>query len=283
MRLLRLLLLTLLLLPALSHAASLKIELISNTTHIRPNEPFEVGLRLRHPSGYHTYWKHPGVVGVPTRMEWALPKGWKAAPIQWPAPKRIFMFQIRAQGYHDEVILPIQITPGPDLIPGTNVTLKGRATWMCCGRECNPGFKDLKIELPVSAAPPQPSKTWGKAFATAKASIAQPLQSWEASASIKNKDITILLTPSAKDPSIKKHAEVIHDIIYFTEDGLINPDTEQRIEKFQDGRIAIHLTQSEYFEGSIPATIAGIVQTPQQWTPHGPTSASIRVPLKNRY
>ncbi|TLD70165.1 hypothetical protein FEM03_13305 [Phragmitibacter flavus] len=277
------LLLSFLLLTSLTHAATLEIELISNTTTIRAKEPFEVGLRLRHPPSYHTYWKHPGVVGVPTQMEWDLPKGWKADPIQWPAPKRVFMFQVRAQGYHDEVILPIKITPGPDLSPGTSVTLKGKAAWMCCGSECNPGSKDLSIDLPISVEVPRPNNTWAKAFAKAKADIAQPLQTWLPSASIKGKDIIVLLTLPPKDKLLKKHADNIFEIIFFTEDGLINPDKEQRIEKLKDGSIAIHLTQSEFFEGKLPPNIAGIVQTPQQWTPNGPTSASINVPLKTRY
>ena len=127
----------------------LSIELVSEVTAIQPGKPFYVGLHLDHPRGYHTYWKYTGIVGIPTAMEWKLPKGWKAEPIEWPEPERVFMFQIKAQGFHGEKLLPMRITPPKKLQTGKTVKLEGKARWMCCGRDCNPGFKELSVELPV--------------------------------------------------------------------------------------------------------------------------------------
>ena len=45
----------------------LDIKLVSEVTSIAPGQPFYVGLALPHGEGYHTYWKFPGIVGVPTR------------------------------------------------------------------------------------------------------------------------------------------------------------------------------------------------------------------------
>src|SRR5262245_53837871 len=66
----------------------LKIELVSEVTSIVPGKPFYVGLHLQHQPGDHTYWRFPGIVGVPTGIKWELPEGFKAGPIEWPEPQR---------------------------------------------------------------------------------------------------------------------------------------------------------------------------------------------------
>src|SRR5690349_5590369 len=51
-----------------SFAEPLSIELVSEVTSIQPGMPFYVGLHLKHQEHYHTYWRFPGIVGVPTSM-----------------------------------------------------------------------------------------------------------------------------------------------------------------------------------------------------------------------
>src|SRR5208337_1646491 len=59
--------------------------LVAANASIRPGTPFTVALRLVHQPHWHTYWVNPGT-GLPTTLRWALPPGWKAGDIQWPAP-----------------------------------------------------------------------------------------------------------------------------------------------------------------------------------------------------
>ena len=79
-------------------AEPLSIDLISEVASIQPGTPFYVGLRLKHREHYHSYWKFPGIVGVPTDMVCSLPRGWKAGPLEWPEPERVIMIKIKAQG-----------------------------------------------------------------------------------------------------------------------------------------------------------------------------------------
>src|SRR5690606_2221484 len=99
-------LVSLLALPSLVTADTagnpLDIRLISETRSIRAGGTFFLGLHLRHPVGAHTYWKHPGIVGLATQIEWDLPAGFVAGPIQWPAPEPVKMAIYQAQGYHGE-------------------------------------------------------------------------------------------------------------------------------------------------------------------------------------
>lgn len=255
----------------------LKIELLSEVTSIQPGKSFHVGLHLQHKEGYHTYWKFPGVVGVPTNIAWDLPRGWKAGEIEWPEPERVFMFKIRAQGYHGEVILPVLITPPDDLLEGSTATLAGKASWMCCNRECNPGFKDLSLSLPVSNSEPVLNKTWTKLFTQARATMPPPISEWETSATLNNGKVTLRLTP--KSEALKKHAAHMKDLFFFTEDGLINPDKEQVVKHEADGSLVLEMLVSEYAPKRLPKILSGVLQSHEGLTTNGIKSVSFFTPL----
>ncbi len=65
---------------------SVEVELVADRDSIRAGEPFKLGLRIRHDPHWHTYWRNPGDSGLPTVFELKLPEGFRAGPIQWPAP-----------------------------------------------------------------------------------------------------------------------------------------------------------------------------------------------------
>jgi DsbC/DsbD-like thiol-disulfide interchange protein len=260
-------------------ADPLKIELVSESTTIQPGTPFSVGLHLKHREHYHTYWKFPGIVGVPTDMEWELPPGWLAEPLQWPAPERVMMFQIKAQGYHDEVLIPIQLTPPADLAPGSKITLKGKATWMCCGRDCNPGFTDLSITLPVEKGPPSVDERWTKIFAGARASMPQALTGFAATATRDGDRVILRLAPKedVAEATRSKKPGSRNDVggIFFTEDGYINANLDQHF-RMEGDALVIELQVSTYFTEKPPAGLQGVL-----WLKDGTfgKGAIIRVPF----
>jgi len=255
----------------------LSIELVSESTGIQPGKPFYVGLHLRHPGGYHTYWKFPGVVGMPTRIKWNLPEGWKAGEIEWPEPERVSMFQIKAQGFHGEKLLPIKITPPKDLQPGRTVKLEGKATWMCCGRDCNPGFKDLSIEIPITAEEAPPDRNWSTLFAESLASVARKSEEWITEAERNGNEIVLRVRPASE--RAKLHFREIRDVTFFTEDGLIDPNKPESVSR-TGSEIVLTQTISEHAPKPMPRRLIGIVQTPQGWLPEGkPRSITISVRL----
>lgn len=263
-----------------SHAQQtepLEIELVSEVTSIQPGKPFYAGLHLQHKEGYHTYWKFPGVVGVPTAIKWDLPRGWKIEDIEWPEPKRVFMFKIRAQGYHGEHILPVRLTPPDKLSEGSTITLAGKASWMCCSRECNPGFKDLTLTLPVSNAEPAPDQRWTKLFARARESHPQPIAGWETRATVRDDKVTLRLIPQTAE--LKKHSASMKDLFFFTEDGLINPDKEQAVKHEADGSLVLEMLVSEYGPKRMPKALIGVLQSQEGMTASGVRSVSLSTPL----
>ena len=102
--------------------------------------------------GWHTYWQFPGDAGIPTELKWNLPPGWKTGPIQWPIPLKLSEpGDIQIYGYHDEVLLMMQLTP-PSRIEAASVKLAGEANWLVCEKICIPGSAKVQLDLPVGGA-----------------------------------------------------------------------------------------------------------------------------------
>ncbi|HEY1582688.1 MAG TPA: protein-disulfide reductase DsbD domain-containing protein [Chthoniobacterales bacterium] len=126
-------------------------KLVADTSTVVPGQPFTAGLLLKMAPGWHTYWKFPGDAGIPTEIKWQLPPGWKAGPIQWPIPLKLNEpGDIQIYGYHDEVLLMVQLTPPPK-IAAASVRLAANAEWLVCEKVCIPGSGTVQLNLPVGA------------------------------------------------------------------------------------------------------------------------------------
>ncbi len=124
-------------------------KLLADTTTVVPGQTFAAGLLLKMAPGWHTYWQFPGDAGIPTEIKWNLPPGWKAGSIQWPVPLKLKEpGDIQIYGYHDEVLLMMQLTPPPK-IDGSTVHLAGAADWLVCEKVCIPGSAEVQLDLPV--------------------------------------------------------------------------------------------------------------------------------------
>lgn len=130
------------------------ISLFSETEKPNSDRPFHVAVQFQHDSGHHSYWKTPGIVGLPTKITWHLPLDWKAIPLPWPAPVRTEMAGHPCHGYKGKVVFLTKITPSGKTIPLSE--LKVSLQWMACGDGCHPGFEDAL--LPLNAANSLPKK-----------------------------------------------------------------------------------------------------------------------------
>lgn len=127
----------------------LSIELISSVEAFQAAKPFKVGISLQHEDGFHTYWKNPGVVGMPTQVEWKLPEGFKISEMQWTYPELSDMAGHPCYGYERDTLLTFTVTP-PQQLTKNSYTFSADAEWMCCAKKCYPGFKNFKLTLPVA-------------------------------------------------------------------------------------------------------------------------------------
>ena len=137
----------------LIRAGELQAGLVAERSGVVSGQPLMAGLRLMHDPHWHTYWRNPGDSGLPTRIEWELPSGWRAGPIQWPTPKRLPVGPLANFGYEDDLLLPVEIFPPAGLAVGSEVVLRARASWLVCKDVCIPGEAFLALRLPVMKVP----------------------------------------------------------------------------------------------------------------------------------
>ena len=256
-------LLSVLFLPSLLHAGSadnpLDIELVSEQRSIRAGAPFYLGLHLRHPAGSHTYWKHPGIVGLATQVEWDLPPGFAAGEIQWPAPEVVKMASYDAQGYQGETLLLVPLTAPADLTIKT-VTLAAKVSWMCCGNTCCPAAKvPFAVTLAVADAA-EPDAATQPLFAKFRARLPQRDPAWQST--VRRERDTIVLTLQAPGPNRALAAAA--GIRFFTADGQVDSNQKQQVEILSDGRLRMTLVLSETAPPH-PATLPGVVAFPAGW------------------
>lgn len=112
--------------------ATVKASLVADVASIRSGEPFTVALRLAMPEGAHVYWRNPGESGLAPTLDWKLPDGFEAGPIQWPTPRRIESQGVVSYGYEGTVRLLVEITPPATLKAGQSAALEARADWLVC-------------------------------------------------------------------------------------------------------------------------------------------------------
>lgn len=132
-----------------------KAELLSEVKSITPGKPFWVVLKLTMRPNWHTYWLNPGDSGLETTIEWELPAGFTASPIQWLPPQRLTLGSLTNFGYNNESFHLVEITPPQDLAVQTQ-SLSAKASWLVCEETCIPEQADLTLTLPVSLEPTQP-------------------------------------------------------------------------------------------------------------------------------
>ncbi|WP_347266958.1 protein-disulfide reductase DsbD domain-containing protein [Paracoccus sp. (in: a-proteobacteria)] len=106
-------------------------------------------LRLRLEPGWKTYWRSPGDTGVPPRFDWQGSRNLGAARLLWPRPEVIDSGGERTLGYHDELILPIEVTPQD---PARPVDLRAVVDFGLCLDICVPAQLALAAG-PAGAAP----------------------------------------------------------------------------------------------------------------------------------
>ena len=237
----RLLAFTALLFAALVPAAHAQVRasLVAAETSIQPGRPFTVALRLQHDPHWHTYWIYPGT-GVPTELTWQLPEGWTAGPIEWPTPHvvRDGSGNIAGNGYENDTLLPVTITPPADLKPGETITLRARADWLMCATICKPGKADVSLTLPISADKPKNNDATRAAFAAIPTPA--PADGFDFTATRSGKTITLTIagprTASLKKPHV------------FTSDALVQYDLPQSTKTTGD-TITLTLPVSPSYDG----------------------------------
>ena len=151
----------------------IRVELVAAQSAAIPGQPLTVALRLDPDLHWHTYWINPGDSGLPTKLDWDLPEGVSAGPLQFPFPERQPMGPLVNYGYSGEHFILAEITVPADYEADT-LELAAEASWLVCEDICIPGDAPLSLRLPVSATA-EPNQ-WSALIETAAALVPQARQ-----------------------------------------------------------------------------------------------------------
>lgn len=130
-----------------------KAELIVGRSEVSPGGELPLAFRLTMDEHWHTYWKYPGEVGLPTTAEWSLPAGWEASEISWPTPQFLDTAGGISYAYENEVLLPVTLRVPSDAKVGEAVELSVKLSWLECEETCVPGEAELKQSVKVGEQP----------------------------------------------------------------------------------------------------------------------------------
>lgn len=122
--------------------------LVADVKSIKAGQPFKLGAKLVMEPGWHTYYKESGEAGMPTKIDWTLPPGFKAGELLWQKPSKFSDAGITTYGYDAPNLTAAVITP-PASVHGP-VKIKAMVKWLCCHDVCIPGKAELTIDLPVT-------------------------------------------------------------------------------------------------------------------------------------
>lgn len=107
----------------------------------QPDGTHVAALRIDLAPGWKTYWRAPGDAGIPPQIDLSGSEGIRSMQSYWPTPEVFETSGLRSVGYHDSVVVPIELTGDETML------LKGEAFIGVCDDICIPAVLSFEAEL----------------------------------------------------------------------------------------------------------------------------------------
>lgn len=106
--------------------------------------------RIELAPGWKTYWRAPGDTGIPPQFDWSGSTNVASVRIHWPRPMVFDINGMQQIGYHDRLVLPLEVTPRDPALP---VRLAAHIALGVCQDICVPASLVLSADLDGPDAP----------------------------------------------------------------------------------------------------------------------------------
>lgn len=106
----------------------------------RPDGTRVAAIELVLAPGWKTYWRSPGDAGIAPSFDWTGSKNVGDVTFHWPAPEVIDSAGMQTLGFHDRLLLPVEIAPAT---PGQPMPLTLAVDFGLCREICVPAHVDL--------------------------------------------------------------------------------------------------------------------------------------------
>lgn len=114
------------------------------------NGSYMAAVDLQLAPGWKTYWRSPGDAGIPPTFDWSGSENVKSVRLRWPAPQVFETNGMQSIGYHDSLVLPVEVTPEDPSLP---VKLSVEMSLGICDNICLPSMLSLTSDLTAPGAP----------------------------------------------------------------------------------------------------------------------------------
>jgi DsbC/DsbD-like thiol-disulfide interchange protein len=101
-------------------------------------------LELNLAPNWKTYWRSPGDAGIPPLFDWSGSKNVKSVRVLWPSPTVFHTNGLQTIGYHDAVILPVEVVAMDASKP---ILLRAKVDLGICKDICMPAAVEISGEL----------------------------------------------------------------------------------------------------------------------------------------
>lgn len=125
------------------------LRLVSAAAGVGSAEKLTFGLEFKLQPGWKIYWRSPGAAGFPPHPDWSGSGNLAHAAIDWPAPTRFSVLGLETLGYHDAVVLPVEVTLAK---AGAPLRLKAKIDYLTCREICIPYTAVLALDVPAGPA-----------------------------------------------------------------------------------------------------------------------------------
>lgn len=126
----------------------MNVSLAAETQGVLPGQTVTLAFVMRPAANWHGYWRNPGDAGAEPRVEWRLPEGWTAGPIQYPVPDRLIVQGLMNYVYEHDYALLVNLSVPETAEPGVTVPVDARLDYLVCTSDlCVPETANVSIEL----------------------------------------------------------------------------------------------------------------------------------------
>ena len=158
--------------------AKTQTTLISDYNPSQPDKAFRVGVLFRMQPDWHIYWRYPGEFGLPTRVTFKLPQGFKVGELQWPVPEKFMQSGDQVGfGYSKEVVLFASVQPSTPK-PLEAKDIQAEVKWLNCSPKlCVPDSAELVLgDLSVQQSSLEELNLWQSRVPVAVSAVDSPLK-----------------------------------------------------------------------------------------------------------
>ncbi len=210
--------------------ASLRVEVVRATAE----RPFLAAVEVDTDPHWHVYWSNPGDSGIPTKVEWRAPKGWRVEPLDFPAPHRFAPGGVAAYGYEGKALFLARVTPS-----ATAGTLSANVRWLVCANACVPGSALVATKVGVGSR--IEASRDALSLRRALASLPEPATGWTVTAVKGPKGVVLTATPP-------KNSRALSKVEFFPAESGVIDHAKPAVATSQGGRFVFKMDASPFPE-----------------------------------